>query len=512
MKSLVKLNGLVHGGSLSRLCQTALEVVVTLTAALLLAATTTGAVAGTTGVPSFGSNPGNLRMFKYVPNLRATPALVVALHGCLQSASAYDDETGWTQFADKWGFALLLPEQKNDNNSIACFNWFLPGDIERDKGEALSIKQMIDKMKTDHTIDPRRIYVTGLSAGGAMTAVMLATYPEIFAGGAIIAGLPYKCATTVNEARNSCMQPGKNLSPSEWGNRVRRATNNAGPWPKVSIWQGDADPTVNPMNATELMEQWTDVHGIDQIPEVQDAIKGYPHKAYQDANGNALVETYSITGMGHGTPVDPKGSGEDQCGKASAFILDKKICSSYYIAKFWGLDRIDQEAPSISITAPVDGAEVSGVIAIRADAKDNAGVTKIEFYVDGRLRETDTAAPWEASWDIAREAKGTHTLLAKAFDAAGNVGSSNPISVKGGGVDDITSPTVNLTSPKNGDTVGGTVTLAAQANDDFGVSRVEFLGLWELPWDTPISCVVSVRRLHNLSGLTRCAGTGCPDF
>jgi poly(hydroxyalkanoate) depolymerase family esterase len=298
MKSLAKLNRLVHGGSLSRLCQTVLELMVTLTAALLLAATTTGAVAGTTEVPSFGSNPGNLRMFKYVPNLRATPALVVALHGCLQSASAYDDETGWTKFADKWGFALLLPEQKNANNSLACFTWFLPGDIERDKGEALSIKQMIDKMKTDHTIDPRRIYVTGLSAGGAMTAVMLATYPEIFAGGALIAGLPYKCATSQNEATNSCMQPGKNLSPSEWGNRVRRATNNAGPWPKVSIWQGDADTTVNPMNATELMEQWTDVHGIDQIPEVQDSVKGYPHKAYQDANGNALVETYSIPAWG----------------------------------------------------------------------------------------------------------------------------------------------------------------------------------------------------------------------
>lgn len=225
------------------------------------------------------------------------------------------------------------------NNSSLCFNWFAARHNERDQGEALSIKQMIDKMKADHNIDPSRIYITGLSAGGGMTSVMLATYPEVFAGGAIIAGLPYKCASGMNDAL-SCMFIGKNLSPSQWGNLVRSAADHAGPWPKISIWHGSQDFMVRPINATELMEQWTDVHGIDQVPDVQDTVKGYPHKVFEDASGNALVETFDVTGMSHATPVDP-GSGEDQCGAVAAWIFDANICSSFFIAKFWGLGETE---------------------------------------------------------------------------------------------------------------------------------------------------------------------------
>jgi poly(hydroxyalkanoate) depolymerase family esterase len=98
-----------------------------------------------------------------------------------------------------FGFALLLPEQQRTNNPNGCFNWFQTGDIERGHGEALSIRQMVSKMVSDHGIDPARVFVTGLSAGGAMTSVMLATYPEVFAGGAIIAGLPYGAANNVQQ-------------------------------------------------------------------------------------------------------------------------------------------------------------------------------------------------------------------------------------------------------------------------------------------------------------------------
>src|SRR6478736_1551839 len=140
----------------------------------------------------FGSNPGNLRMFVYrPPTLADNPALVVVLHGCTQSAASYDLGAGWSTLADRYGFVLLLPEQTSANNPKTCFNWFLPGDTRRDRGEALSIRQMIEKTIGAHGIDRKRVYVTGLSAGGAMTAAMLATYPEVFAAGAIIAGLPY---------------------------------------------------------------------------------------------------------------------------------------------------------------------------------------------------------------------------------------------------------------------------------------------------------------------------------
>src|SRR5207248_10109719 len=132
------------------------------------------------------SNPGALRMWTYVPKpLQSSPPLVVVLHGCTQSAASYVNGAGWASLADEHGFVLLAPEQQQVNNHKSCFTWFQPGDIARGKGEALSIRQMIDRAVHDHNLDPSRIFVTGLSAGGAMTSVMLATYPEIFAGGAI---------------------------------------------------------------------------------------------------------------------------------------------------------------------------------------------------------------------------------------------------------------------------------------------------------------------------------------
>ena len=152
-------------------------------------------------IANFGSNPGNLRMHAYVPNgVGPSPPLVVALHGCTQTADSYDQGTGWSDLADRLGFILIFPEQQPANNPKNCFSWFLPDDTARDSGEALSIRQMIAKAVEKFGVDRSRMFVTGLSAGGAMASVMLATYPEIFAGGAIIAGLPYGSASSVQEA------------------------------------------------------------------------------------------------------------------------------------------------------------------------------------------------------------------------------------------------------------------------------------------------------------------------
>jgi poly(hydroxyalkanoate) depolymerase family esterase len=300
---------------------------------------------GLTEVINFGTNPGNLKMCTYVPGgLGSSRPLVVALHGCKQQASDYDDETGWIRFADKHRFALLLPQQQKANNSSQCFNWFEPGDSARDKGEALSIRQMIERISTDAHVDSTQVYVTGLSAGGAMTAVMLATYPEVFAGGAIIAGVPYRCASSAAEALGQCgvslsgqTASMKDLTPAAWSTLVRSASQHAGSFPRVSIWQGGSDTTVNPEDQRELLDQWTAVHGIDQVPDSSNAIGAHANKEYKDGTGTVLVETVFVAGMGHGTPIKP-GSADDHCGKAAPFILNAGICSSFHIVKFWGLD------------------------------------------------------------------------------------------------------------------------------------------------------------------------------
>jgi poly(hydroxyalkanoate) depolymerase family esterase len=300
-----------------------------------------GQAASLTEITDFGSNPGHLRVFVYRPDkLPINAPLLVTLHGCKQTAGDYDDESGWTQYADRWGFLLLLPQQQQTNNGMACFNWFRPDDTRRDQGEALSIRQMVDYAKSHYPVDPDRIYITGLSAGGAMTAALLAAYPDIFAGGAIVAGIPYGCASGYLSAL-WCQLWGRDLDPMQWGDRVRQAAQSAGiavkQWPRVSIWQGSADPWVKQGNADELMEQWTNVHGIDQQPEVEDSVNGYPHRVYQDATGQAQVETYLITGLRHGQPIDP-GAGVEHCGVPADYILTAGICASYYIARFFHLD------------------------------------------------------------------------------------------------------------------------------------------------------------------------------
>lgn len=139
---------------------------------------------------SRGPNPGQLNAWTYVPENAAPGApLVVVLHGCTQSAAAYDEGSGWSRLADQHGFVLLYPEQQRANNPNLCFNWFSPDDTTRGRGEVLSIREMVTAVRARHGTDPRRVFVTGLSAGGAMAAAMLATYPDVFAGGAVIAGL-----------------------------------------------------------------------------------------------------------------------------------------------------------------------------------------------------------------------------------------------------------------------------------------------------------------------------------
>jgi poly(hydroxyalkanoate) depolymerase family esterase len=302
-----------------------------------------------TETTGFEPNPGALRMFSFTPdNLPPEAALVVVLHGCGQNAAGYDLGAGWSTLARRYGFALLMPEQTPSNNAQGCFNWFNPEDTARDSGEASSIRQMIARMVGDHHINPRKIFVTGLSAGGAMTSVMLATYPEVFAGGAIIAGLPFGVATNVREALSGMYQTSSRPA-AELGHLVRNASAHKGPWPKISVWHGSADRTVNPANANEIVKQWLDVHRLPAPPMSEGDVDGYPRQVWWNADGETVVESYTITNMAHGTPLG-LADNDERYGAQGAFLIEAGISSSYHIANFFGLTELAHR-PEVAATA-----------------------------------------------------------------------------------------------------------------------------------------------------------------
>jgi poly(hydroxyalkanoate) depolymerase family esterase len=299
----------------------------------------------------FGSNPGALRMFSFVPdNVQRPPALVVVLHGCGQTAAGYDLGAGWSTLAKHYGFALLLPEQQLLNNANGCFSWFNPEDTARDSGEACSIRQMIARMARDYRVDARRIFITGLSAGGAMTSVMLATYPEVFSGGAVIAGLPYGVASNVREALSGMFQSSSRPA-RELGDLVRKASNHKGSWPKLSVWHGSADRTVNPANANEIVKQWLDVHGLPSAPMSEGTVDGYPRQVWWNAGGETTIESYTITDMAHGTPLGTADN-DERYGAQGAFLIEAGISSSYHIAKFFGLTEWIHQPKVAAVESP----------------------------------------------------------------------------------------------------------------------------------------------------------------
>ncbi|MGC6398980.1 alpha/beta hydrolase family esterase [Sphingomonas sp. FW199] len=299
----------------------------------------------------FGTNPGALRGRVYVPqSIGKASALVVVLHGCTQSAAGYDHGAGWSRLADEHGFALLYPEQQPANNANRCFNWFQAGDTRRGAGEALSIRQMVAAMVARHPIDPARIFVTGLSAGGAMASVMLAAYPEIFAGGAIIAGLPYGTATSIPQAFDRMRAHG-GPPATVLGQLVRDASEHTGPWPTISIWHGDSDAVVNHANAAMIVEQWRQIHGVEREP-VSQVVNGHVRRAWLDVHGREVIEEYQIQGLGHGTPLST--AGVEACGKAGPFMLEAGISSTHRIAAFWGL--LSSPAPEKTGATPASPA------------------------------------------------------------------------------------------------------------------------------------------------------------
>jgi poly(hydroxyalkanoate) depolymerase family esterase len=257
-------------------------------------------------------------MLMHVPAVPLAPGapLVVLLHGCGQAAITFARDAGWIALSDRLGVPLVLPEQTGENNHGRCFNWFRPAHVRRGFGEALSIRQMVATATKRFRSDPDRIYIAGLSAGGAMTAALLAAYPDVFAGGAVVAGLPVGAASSTSEALRRMAEAGPDRSPAAWAELARRAAP-AGykdPWPRLSIWHGEDDRVVDPANSRLLAGQWSVLHGLDPASATTEALRdGRCDRWGHDRR--PVVELWSLPGLAHAWPVTARS----------------------HIARFWGL-------------------------------------------------------------------------------------------------------------------------------------------------------------------------------
>jgi poly(hydroxyalkanoate) depolymerase family esterase len=300
-------------------------------------------------------------MFYYQPAANAgtrddKQPLVVVLHGCTQSAGIIAAQTGWNKLADAYGFTVLYPEQKLINNPERCFCWYRRGDITKGKGEDVSILEMIDYMKSHFRLDSSKVFITGLSAGAAMSVVLMATYPETFNAGAIFAGGPYKATTSVFMAYPA-MAGWVHKTPAKWGLKVTKQNRGyIGAYPRMIIYQGNKDRIVNRSNGFELVKQWTNLHHLDTVPTTQidhyAGVKDIRRTSFCNNDKREQVVYYQINKLGHAYLIDP-GPCLDQGGKRGIFSKDKNYHATWWTALDFGLVKMDsiQGQPVVSHTA-----------------------------------------------------------------------------------------------------------------------------------------------------------------
>jgi poly(hydroxyalkanoate) depolymerase family esterase len=241
---------------------------------------------------SFACEAG-VRPYKvYVPSaLRGARApLIVMLHGCTQNADDFAVGAGMNRLAEEHGLVVAYPEQPLTANHLGCWNWFNEGDQRRDSGEPSIIAGVTRFLIAEMNLDPARVFVAGLSAGGAMADVMSATYPDLYAAAGVHSGLPYGVAT--DQASAFLAMSGKS------SRRPRRAARRA----RTIIFHGASDAKVHPTNADRIMsEARAGMSGTHHETTQRGTSNGrhYRRTVVADERGVSQLEYWAIDGLGH---------------------------------------------------------------------------------------------------------------------------------------------------------------------------------------------------------------------
>jgi len=238
--------------------------------------------------------------------------LLVMLHGGTQDADDFAVGTRMNDLAEEHGFLVAYPVQCRRANASLCWNWFKPEDQRRDAGEPSIIAGLTSEIVSEFEIDPQRVFIAGLSAGGAMAAVMGTNYPELYAAVGIHSGLTYKCATDLPSALSA-------MRGDNCGQHRKRRTNPASdnsPRTPTIIFHGDADQIVHPSNAAKIVEALAKPHDrVERVVVSPSASRTYSRVVVRDQTGRASIEEWVIHGSGHawsggsldGSYTDPRG-------------------------------------------------------------------------------------------------------------------------------------------------------------------------------------------------------------
>jgi acetylxylan esterase len=272
-----------------------------LAAGLSLSAISPAHAASLVQVTNFGNNPSNLQMYVYVPNsVQAHPPILLALHQCTGSGPGFYSGTEFASLADQYGFIVIYPSV---TRSGSCWDVSSDQALTRNGGsDPVGLMSMITYAEQHYNGDSSRVYVTGASSGAMMTDVMLADYPDVFQAGSAFMGVPYHCfyTGTVDGWNSACAQGQISMTPQAWGDLVRNDADPgySGPRPRVQLWHGTADTTLNYENLGQEIDQWTNVLGVSQTPTSTDTpVAGWTRTRY-----GSEVEAYSIAGAGHVLP------------------------------------------------------------------------------------------------------------------------------------------------------------------------------------------------------------------
>jgi len=239
--------------------------------------------------------------------------LVLMLHGCTQDPDGFAAGTEMNTYAESNTFLAVYPDQPTSVQSSKCWQWYDAAHQSRGSGEPALLAGLVGQVETDYTVDSNRVYVAGLSAGAAMSVVMGATYPDVFAAIMVGSGLEYKAATTQAAGNTALSQGGPD--PLAQGNAAYTAMGSYGRVVPTLVFHGSSDFTVYPLNGNQVLSQWAQTNdrasdGVDNnnIDDTADSTntgtvpggRAYTQYIYNDSStGATVMEKYSVTGMGH---------------------------------------------------------------------------------------------------------------------------------------------------------------------------------------------------------------------